>query len=151
MPKLPSSLHGSGGFTVLELATVLLLLSLSIGSLLPAARRQLDRMAVLGAREEVAGLFHRARFEAVTHGGAALHLKTGPASATLIAGGEVVAHAALTDEYGVTLTLSRGHSEAELTFDPLGLGRVASQTLGFLRGRAEAGLVVSSYGRVVRK
>ena len=108
-------------------------------------------MAVLGAREEVAGLFHRARFEAVTHGGAALYFKTGPASATLIAGGEEVAHAVLADEYGVTLTLSRGHSEAELTFDPLGLGRVASQTLGFLRGRAEAGLVVSSYGRVVRK
>lgn len=151
MPRLSSSPHGSRGFTLLELATALLLLSFSLGSLLPAARRQLDRMAVLGAREEVVGLFHLARVEAVALGSATLHLESGTAFATLIAGGEVVGHAALMDEYGVTLTLSRGRSEADLTFDPLGLGRVASQTLRFYRGEAEAGLVVSSFGRVVRE
>lgn len=151
MPRSSSSPHGSPGFTLLELAAVLLLLGFSLGGLLPAARRQLDRIAVLGAREEVAGLFHRARAEAVAFGGATIHLDSGNASAKLLAGGEVVDQVALMDEYRVTLLLSRGRSEAELSFDPLGLGRVASQTLRFHRGKAEAGLVVSSLGRVVRE
>ena len=38
----------------------------------------------------------------------------------------------------------------EIRFDALGLGQVASETLRFRRGGAEAGLVLSSYGRVRR-
>jgi len=143
--------HGLSGFTLLELATVLLLLGLFLTGLLPAARRQLDRTAVLGAREEVAGLFHRARFEAVCQGGATILLETDPATATLLAGGEIMTRVALDDRYRVSLSLSRGGLEAELRFDPLGLGRVASQTLRFERGDARAGLVISAYGRVVRE
>ena len=142
---------GSDGFSILELATVLLLMGLSVGSLLPAARHQLDRMAVLGAREEVAGLFHRARFEAVAQGGSALHLDSRVVSVTLSAGGVVLDQSGLADEYGISLTLSSGRLQADLTFDPLGLGRVASQTLRFRRGRAETALVVSSFGRIVRE
>jgi len=142
---------GISGFTLLELSTALFLMGLCLAFLLPAARRQRDRTAVLGAREEVAGMFHQARFEAVTRGGATVALKTAPAAAVLSAGGEVVAQVAIWEEYRVSLSLSRGGSETELSFDPLGLGRVSSQTLRFVRGDAEAGLVVSSYGRVVRK
>lgn len=151
MSKLPISSHVSAGYSVLELATVLLLLTLLTGTVLPPLRRQVDRMAVLGAREEVAGLFHRARFEAVAMGSSGIHLDSGAASVTLSAGGEVLDHSGLADEYGVSLSLSSGHTQADLTFDPLGLGRVASQTLRFRRGRAEAGLVVSSFGRIVRE
>ena len=151
MAILSSSPDASCGFTLVELVTVLLLLSISLTALLPAGRKQLDRMAVLGAREEVTGLLHRARFEAVAHGGAVLTLKAAPGTVTLSAAGEVVSRVALADEYRVEFTLSRNRSEAEITFDPLGLGRVASQTLGFFRGGAEAHLVVSSYGRVVRR
>jgi len=147
----PSFSPASFGFTLLELATVLVLLGISLTVLFPAGRRQLDHMAVLGAREEVAGLFHRARFEAVAHGGAVLTLETQPGAVTLSAAGKVVSRVALAEEYRVVFTLSRGRPEAEITFDPLGLGRVASQTLGFFRGGAEARLVVSSYGRVVRR
>ena len=151
MPRSPSIRLGSGGFTLLELATVLLLMSLSLGCLLPGARRQLDRVAVLEAREELAGLFHRARLEAVAFGGATVLLNSDSASATLVTGGEVLDRTALLEKYSVSLTLSAGRPEAELTFDSLGLGRVASQTLRLKRGDAEAALVVSSFGRIGRK
>jgi type II secretory pathway pseudopilin PulG len=156
IPLRPASGTGQGGrtrpvgYTILELLTALVLMGLSLSVLLPAARRQVDRMAVLGAREEVAGLFHRARSEAVARGGARVFLVAEPARAELLAGDEVLVLAHLKDEYGVTLTLSSGRPEAELTFDALGLGRVASQTLRFSRGRAEVRLVVSSLGRVAR-
>jgi type II secretory pathway pseudopilin PulG len=156
IPLRPASGTGHGGrtrpvgHTILELLTALVLTGLSLSVLLPAARRQVDRMAVLGAREEVAGLFHRARSEAIARGGARVHLVAEPARVELSAGDEVLALAHLHDEYRVTLTLSAGRPEAELTFDALGLGRVASQTLRFTRGGAEARLVVSSLGRVAR-
>jgi len=151
MQRSPHCRPWSCGFTILELAAVLVLLSLSVGSLLPGARRQLDRASVLEAREELAGLFHRARFEAVAFGGATLHLKADSASGTLIAGGEVLDRTVLLEEYGVSLTISAGRPEAELTFDSLGLGRVASQTLRLRKGDAEVALVVSSFGRIVRE
>jgi type II secretory pathway pseudopilin PulG len=141
---------GLAGYTILELLTVMVLMGLSMSVLLPAARRQVDRMAVLGAREEVAGLFHRARSEAIARGGARVVLVAEPPRAELLAGNEVLARAHLNDEYRITLTLSSGRPEAELIFDALGLGRVASQTLRFSRGRAEVRLVVSSLGRVAR-
>jgi hypothetical protein len=53
--------------------------------------------------------------------------------------------------YRTNLTLSRDRPEAVLRYDALGLGRVASQTLLFTRGRAEARLTVSAYGRIRRE
>jgi prepilin-type N-terminal cleavage/methylation domain-containing protein len=140
-----------GGYTILELITVMALLGVVTAGSLPAARRQLDRMAVLGAREEVAGLFHQARSEAIARGSARLLLTAVPPTAELSAQGEVLARASLDGEYRVALTLSSGHTEADLAFDALGLGRVASQTLTFARGTAEVRLVVSSLGRVTRQ
>ena len=139
------------GFTLLELVVVLFLLGLSLAELLPAAKRQLDRMAVLGAREEVAGLLHRARGEALARGTAEVVLTSVPPGAELIAGGDTVTRAEFGDSYGVSLGLSSSRPEARLRFGPLGLGLVASQTLRFRRGDAEALLVISSLGRVARR
>ncbi len=150
MLHLAPSRPAPGGYTLLELITVMVLLGLVTAGLLPAARNQLDRMAVVGAREEVAGLFHQARSEAIARGGAQIHLTAHPPLVELAAEGEVLARASLREEYRVTLTLSSGRPEAQLNFDALGLGRVASQTLRFSRGRAEVRLVVSSLGRVSR-
>jgi len=130
---------------------VLTLFGLSMAELLPAARRQLDRMAVLGAREEVAGLLHRARGEALARGEAEVVLTSVPPRAELIAGEDTLARTKLEESYGVTLSLSRDRSEARLRFGPLGLGRVASQTLRFRRGDAEVLLVISSFGRAARR
>ncbi len=68
------SVASSSGFTLLELITVITLLGLLLGRTIPAGRRLQDRMAVIGAREAVVGLFHRARSEAVARGGATLVL-----------------------------------------------------------------------------
>ena len=150
MPSIiehPATRHG---FTLLELVVVLALLGVAIAELLPAARSQLDRMAVLAAREEVAGLLHRTRGEAMARGEAELVLTSVPPEAELVVRGDTLARARLEAAYGVTLMLSRGRPEARLTFGPLGLGRVTSQTLRFRRGDAEARLVISSLGRVAR-
>lgn len=141
----------SSGFTLLELVVALFLLGLAVAQLIPAARHQLHRMAVLGAREEVAGLLHRARGEAVARGGAEIILTSAPPLVELIASGDTLERVDLEESYGVSLGLSRDRSQARLVFGPLGLGRVASQTLRFLRGREEARLVVSSLGRVARR
>lgn len=139
------------GFTLPELAMVVLLMNLALAALVPAARSQMDRMATLGAREELAGLLQRARFEAVSYGGAVVRFDADSCTVDLEAGGEVSIRAALQGEYGVEMTLSGDRSESEVFFDQMGLGRVASQTVLLTRGRAEAGIVISSYGRVVRR
>ena len=138
------------GFTLLELVTVVTLLALALAELVPAARRQVDRMAVQGAREEVVGLFHRARMEAVARGGVTLTLNADSGWAELIHDDHLLARANLAREYHVSLVLSGEREQATLRYDALGLGRVASQTVRLSRGEALATLVVSSLGRVTR-
>jgi len=111
----------------------------------------MDRMAVVGARESVVGVFHRARMEAVSRGGARVVLRASTPGVELWSGGALRSVQELGADFAVELTLSRYRGEVEVIFDPLGLGRIASQTLVFSRGRAEARLVVSSYGRVRRE
>jgi prepilin-type N-terminal cleavage/methylation domain-containing protein len=139
------------GFTLLEVLAALCLLSLLLFQALPAATRELDRLAVVGAREDVAGLFHKARSTAVAHGGARVRVVRSPPFAELLVGGDVLARVDLRREYRATLSLSRDRGEVELRYDAMGLGRVASQTIRFSRGGAEAALVISSYGRVRRE
>jgi len=139
------------GFTMVEMISVLALLGLGLATLLPAARRQLDRMSVLAVREEVVGLLHRARQEAISRGGSELVLNTQPPSAGLIVSSDTLLLVPLGEDGSVTLLLSRNRVEARLHFGPLGLGRVSSQTLRFRKGEEEASLVVSALGRVVRK
>ena len=141
----------SSGFTLLELITVIALLGLALGELLPAGSHLLDRMAVLGAREAAVGLIHRARMEAVASGGARLEVESSPPAMKIVAGAPSQAIEAVAFDEGVILALSGDRKSAELTFDAMGVGRVASQTLRFSRGSAQAELVVSSFGRVTRR
>jgi hypothetical protein len=134
-----------------ELCTTLLILTVGVSFVAPAARRLQDRMAVVAAREEVAGLVAQARAAAMARGSAAVVLETSPGSATLEAPGEPVRRIPLQEDLGVELTLSGGRPAAELRYNVLGLGQVASETVSFRRGRAEAALVVSGYGRVRRR
>ena len=139
------------GHTLLELVVVLSLFGLAVAQLLPAAGRQRNRMAVLGAREAVAGLLHRARGEAVARGGVEVSFLAEPPLVQLVAPGDTLERVDLQERYGVTLALSRGRTQARVAFGPLGLGRVASQTLRFQRGGEEVRLVVSALGRVARR
>lgn len=140
------------GLTVLELLFFLALLSLGVASFLPALRHQRDRLAVAGAREAVAGVIARGRAEARARGGATVVLRASPPGAWVERedGGVAVLGSDLAS-FGVELGLGGEAPEARLRYDALGVGRVASRTLVFRRGRAEGALVVASYGRVSRR
>ena len=140
------------GFTLIELLTVVAIMALATVTLLPRARALVDRLAVDGAREEVVALLSRVRSTAVAHGGAVLHIRAEESSVALrTAAGDETFVIDLRDQYGVEIDLGRGRKERTLRFDALGIGRVASQQIRFHRGATEASLVVSSFGRIVRR
>jgi prepilin-type N-terminal cleavage/methylation domain-containing protein len=139
------------GYSLVELVFVIALLGVSAASLAPAASRQRDRALVLGAREAVVGLLAEARSAAMEHGSASVRIDTDPAEAEARTSDRSLGRAALGAELGVTVVLGGAATEVELSYDALGLGRLASQTVIFRRGRETAELVVSGYGRVRRR
>jgi prepilin-type N-terminal cleavage/methylation domain-containing protein len=143
--------RGGKGFSLPELVLVMTILGLALGGALPAATRLRDRLAVVGARESVVGIFHRARIEAVAFGGASIVLRVSPPGAELWAAGALRSSVPLGGDLDVDMTLSSGRERVEILFDALGLGRVASQTIRFMRNGSRSGLVVSSLGRVTRE
>jgi type II secretory pathway pseudopilin PulG len=139
------------GHTLFELCAALLLVALAASAVLPAGRALLDRVAVVAAREAVAGLVAEARVAALSYGGASVHLTAGPWRAWAQVGDSAFGLVQLEEELAVTVELSRGRAATELRYDALGLGQVASETLRFRRGVAASSLVVSGYGRVRRR
>ena len=143
-------MNRSRGFSLLELLLVLALLGILLGVSLPPTARWRDAMAVRAAREDLAAGISWTRLVASTRGGAVLVLD--PATArfwTTTTTGGAERQVDLRERYGVRLDV--GPSEAvSLRFDALGIGRIASRRISIYRGRAEAGLVVSAYGRMRR-
>ena len=138
------------GHTLIELTVALLLAAGLMGSLVPAARSYRHRFAVVSARESLAGLFAEARMVAPAVGGATVHLTSEPGRAWVAVDDSVGASVALEEEFGVRVQLGFSRTTAQLSYDALGLGRVASLTVRLRRGDAQAGLTVSSFGRVRR-
>lgn len=138
------------GFTLLELTVALFLSALVLVVTLPAARAVLDRMAVVGAREELVGSLARARSLAVGHGGA--HLTIGTDGVVRVEASGVVHHRVdLPGRFDVEVEIGGGSAEASLLFDALGIGRAASRTVVLRRREETSSVVVSSYGRVSRR
>jgi hypothetical protein len=139
------------GHTLFELCAVLLLVALAVSALLPAGRALRDRMAVVAAREAVAGLVAEARMAALAHGGATVHLQAGPWRAWAQVEDSVLRLVPLESGLAVNVELSRGRTATDIQYDALGLGQVASETVRFRRGDAVRALVISGYGRVRRQ
>lgn len=139
------------GHTLAELCAVLVILTVGVSFLEPAARRLQDRMAVVGAREAVAGLVAQARVDALARGSAVVEVETSPGCARLEAPGLPERRIPVEADLGVEVVLSHGRPATELRYNALGLGQVASETVSFRRGMAEAALVVSGYGRIRRR
>ncbi len=144
------------GFTLHELLVVLAVLAVLAALAAPVAGGVSDAVAAKGARDATAGLLSRARAEAPARGGTHLSVDLGTAAVTLRAGrpeagGALLATLDLRHAFGASVA-SRGMTEGvvDLVFDAHGIGRVASRSLAFRRGKAEAALTVSSYGRVRR-
>lgn len=138
------------GHTLLELSAALLLASLAISALLRAGGGLSDTLAVVSAREALAGLVAEARVAALQHGGAQVRVEGPPWRAWSQVGDSVVREVGLERAWGVEVVLPRGRTGATLRYDALGLGQVASETLRLRRGDAERLLVVSGYGRLRR-
>jgi Tfp pilus assembly protein FimT len=139
------------GHTLVELCAALLILTIGTSFLAPAARRLRDRMAVVAAREALAGLVADARVQALARGEAVLDVRADSGSAAVAVNGHATRTVALRRDLGVEVVLPGGRTAAELRYDALGLGEVASESVSFRRGSAEAGVVISAYGRVRRR
>ncbi|HEX9107250.1 MAG TPA: hypothetical protein VF832_08475 [Longimicrobiales bacterium] len=137
------------GHSLLELSFVLLLLGVLLGAGLPPLRRAMAWAQARSARDAVALQAARARALAVARGGADLVLDLPHARAWIESSDTVLAPVVLGDER--LLILSADGSPADtvrIGWDGLGVGRIASRTLRFRAGAAEARLTVSGYGRV---
>ena len=137
------------GFTIIELCVVLVLMGIGASVLLPQARRQRDRMAVLAAREATVGHIARTRREARLSGGASLAVRGSGGVLWIESGGVSRDTLEIEEDFGVDMEVAA--ATATIPFDALGVGRVASRSFVFTRGDARAGLVVSAYGRVRRQ
>ena len=136
------------GHTLSELIVVLLLVAVGGHAGLEVTRPTLDRWTVRGARSEAASLIEIARNRAL-----------GTSGAVFVADEEAGIVQVVSDVWpdtvvldlsarGVAMEVVGSRSRAELRFNALGLGVVASQRLRFRRGDAAVDLIVSSLGRV---
>lgn len=138
------------GTTLLELVLVLTILGVLFGIAHSPLRRGLDGMAARGARDALAVGVARARAAAVGRGGATLLVDLRRAAFWVedLAGDTVGAPVDLAARYRVQVALDGAPAErVALRFDGLGIGRVTNRTFQLRRGRAEARLTLSAYGR----
>ena len=130
-----------------------LLLALCIMAILlllaaPAARNGMDIVNVRAARETAFALATRTRSVALARGGAEIIFDGASRKAQVIASDGVIVETASFARYDVDI--ADAPAPIVLRYDTRGIGRMASRTVRFVRGEAEAGLTFSSYGRVRR-
>lgn len=144
MQRAPSSFRC--GYTLVELALVVTIMSLVTIPGVLALQHQLNRLAVRTAVAEAAGALARGRDEALArHDVVSVRIDTLRGTLALRAHGERLALYALGHAHGVSLSTSRD----SIAFDARGLGRgAANLTMVARRGRAADTLVVSRLGRV---
>lgn len=137
------------GFTLVEVVLVLCLVGILTSLATPALSAGRDGAAVRAARDQVAAALTYTRAAALARGGAALVVDVERANLWVrdAAGDTVARPLDLRARYGVAVT-TRGGPTVEIRYDAMGIGRLASRTLRFRRGRARAVLTVSAYGRV---
>ena len=141
-------MRNQAGTTFLELIVVLALLGLLLGIAAPPALRWRDVLAVRAARDQLAAALATTRATATAVGGAALVLDGSAGVYWIVTRGRTGPVTDVGGRFGVAIEGADGL--VEIPYDALGIGRLANRTLRFRRGRAEAGLVVSAYGRVRR-
>jgi Tfp pilus assembly protein FimT len=138
------------GYSLLDLTVALALMGMGVGLLLPAAHRQMERSAVLAAREALVAELARARREARLAGGAVLQMRRSGGRVWIESGGQAPRDTlGLEERFGVRI--EPGSASAAVAFDALGIGRLASRSVTFLRGEERAAVTISAYGRVRRQ
>lgn len=137
------------GHTLPELLIVLAILGIVASMSAPRVVGAVDAFAVRGARDATAALIARARVLAVARGSAVLMVDGATSSLRLESpvGRLDGAPVALSGPLRVDVETDGVVAVVALRFDGLGVGRFANHTMRFHRGRAEARLTLSSYGR----
>lgn len=137
------------GYSLFELTVALALVIVASSMLVPVLGDTRDRMTVLAARETLVALLQEARTAARRAGTASLRLDAEHARAQVAIGDSVV-HAADLGRQGVRIDLPGGRTRGEISYNGLGIGVFANETVELSAGSERARLVVSSYGRVRR-
>ena len=134
---------------MVELLVILAVFGVLLAIATPPATRWRDGAAVRSARDELAAGLAWTRVAAASHGGATLVLDPVTGSFRTRTAGRAVAAVDLSGKYGVEV--DPGTADPVLfRYDALGIGRLTNRTVRLRRGRAEAGLTVSAYGRYRR-
>jgi type II secretory pathway pseudopilin PulG len=131
-----------------ELLLALCIMAILLVLAAPAARNGMDVVNVRAARETAFALATRTRSVAQARGGAKIVFDAAARSAQVIASDGVIVETASFAQYDVEIL--DAPLPIVLRYDTRGLGRMASRTIRFVRGEAEAGLTFSAYGRVRR-
>lgn len=142
---------GMRGYTLIELLAVLTLFAIGASALAPTASRLADLAAVSAAREELVAILAEARVVAMMAGESTVIVVARPPSVRIESRGASIRSLGLGGGRPISLDLGRGRDSVSMTFNGLGLGRFANQTIEFGRGGASAFVVISSYGRVRRR
>ena len=139
------------GTTLLETLAVVVLVTVIVGAGGPTVQGLVDRATVSVAREALVGLVAEARVVALARGGATVVIERRPPGASIVVDGRVERSLGEGLPSAIGLELGRGRDRLELSYDALGLGRVASATIRLRLRDKERTLVISSYGRVRRR
>jgi prepilin-type N-terminal cleavage/methylation domain-containing protein len=137
------------GITLLEMLITLSVIAVLMSIALPKFHKSIDILAVRAARESAFGSFSRARMIAQQHGGAAIELNSIEDRITVRTPAGAIVNEELFAPQDVDLELD-GADSVTLRYDGYGLGRMMSRTLSLRARSAQAGLTISSFGRVRR-
>jgi Tfp pilus assembly protein FimT len=141
------------GFGLAEATLAIVLVAVLASLAAPPMRRLVEGAAARGARDALAAAVARTRVAAIGAGGATLHVRLddGSFSIRTKGGATVYDGPSLETAYGAVVSADGAPAPSvAIAFDGLGIGRVASRTLRFRRGGAEARLTISAYGRLRR-
>jgi len=141
------------GTTLTDLIVALAVISIILTAAAPRFGRARDAFATRAARDVAAATVEQARSLASGRGTARIVIDPSAGTLTLEAptGVRAAPPLSLADGFGVRLSVD-GHAGGPVVLDynALGLGIIASRTIRFQRGGIEAGISVSTYGRVRR-
>ncbi len=145
--RLPGLLRA--GHSLAELAAVLVTLGIALAIAAPALVRSLDGLGVRSARDAIVQEAARARLLARLHAGASLVVSADEAAVWIEApaGDTLSGPVHIDDRYHARIDLG-GDARAVISYDRLGIGRLANRSVRLVRGEADARLTVSAYGRV---
>ena len=138
------------GATLFELLLTLCVIGVLFSVSLPRMRAGMDALAVRAARENAFALFSRARVLALQQGGATIEVDATSDRIAIRTAAGVLEREQSFREHGVELVLDGADQIVTLRLDAHGVGRMMSRTLRFLSHEAQAGLTISSFGRVRR-